>query len=112
MGECLDISGGFHGVAGKFFHYFKGVLSSLFITIEDLRGMETHVDKLFSLVEEFSSHCDDEVSSISSFVFLHFGGLGNHFGSRVVHIGFSDNAASVGGDEELFQVVDDHFVHA
>ena len=74
--------------------------------------METHVDKGGSLGHELTAHREDQVGAVTAFVFLHFGGLSDHLGGRVVHIRFLDDGVSVRGDKELLQVVDDHLVHA
>ena len=74
--------------------------------------METHVDETGGLTHEFTGDRDEQVGVVASFVLLHLGGLSDHLGGGVVHIRFIDNGVSVGGNEKLFEVVDDHLVHA
>ena len=74
--------------------------------------METHLDESLGLSREFSRKGENKICSISSFVFLLFSGLSDHFSGGMVHIRLFDNCRSVRGDKQLFQVVNDHLVHA
>ena len=74
--------------------------------------MQAHLDQGLSLGHELAGHADEEVRTITALVFLHLGGLGDHLSGRVVHIGLFDNSRGIGRNEKLFEMVDDHFVHA
>jgi len=63
-------------------------------------------------LHELSSKADNEVGAISNFTFLHFSGHSNHLSCRVMNFNFSDNGSGIRGDKELFEVIDNHFVHA
>ena len=99
-------------MASKSFEQLKCLLGGFVVADNNFRGVETHVDKGGSLGHELTANREDQVGAVTAFVFLHFGGLSDHLGGRVVHIRFLDDGVSVRGDKELLQVVDDHLVHA
>ena len=74
--------------------------------------MQAHRDQVLGLSHELASHADEQVSAITTFVLLHLGSLGNHLSSGMVHISLSNDGSGVRSNEKLFQVIDDHLVHA
>ena len=63
----------------------KGFLGSFFVAIEDLAGVKTHSNQVFSMTEQFSSQSDGKVSGISALFFLHLACQHQHLGCWVLH---------------------------
>ena len=98
-------------VAGEFLNDSKSFVTGLLVSDKDLRGMETHLDEADGLTEEFTRERDNKVGTITSFVLLHFGGLSDHLGGGMVDIRLLDDSSGIGGNEKLFEIVDNHLVH-
>jgi len=73
-------------VAGKGIKELKGLFGGLFVANKNLRGMEAHVDKAGSLLHELTAENEKEVSVVTSFILLHFGGLSDHLGGGMMNI--------------------------
>lgn len=98
-------------VAREAFDKLEAFVTGLLVSDEDLRRMESHLDETSGLTEELSRERDDEVSTVSGFILLHFGGLSDHLSGRMVDIRLLDDGTGIGGNEKSFEVVDDHLVH-
>jgi hypothetical protein len=98
-------------VAREAFDKLEAFVTGLLVSDEDLRRMESHLDETGGLTKELSRERDDEVSTVSSFILLHFGGLSDHLSGRMVDIRLLDDGTGIGSNEKSFEVVDDHLVH-
>lgn len=110
-GHLSFITEVFSSVAREAFNKLKAFVTGFLVSDEDLRRMESHLDETNGLTEELSRERDDEVSTISGFILLHFGGLSDHLSGRMVDIGLLDDSTGIGGNEKFFEVVDNHLVH-
>jgi len=98
-------------VAGEILNDSKSFVTGLLVSDKDLRGMETHLDEADGLTEKFTRERDNKVGTVTSFVLLHFGGLSDHLGGGMVDIRLLDDSSGIGGNEKLFEIVDNHLVH-
>ena len=62
----------------------KCLFGGLFISDDDLGGVETHSDQIFSVTEELSSESDCKVGCVSALFVLHFASEHEHLGGWVL----------------------------
>jgi hypothetical protein len=60
-------------------------LGSLFIAIDDLAGVQSHLDQVLCVAQQFPREGYCEIGRVSAFLFLHFAGQYQHLGGGVLH---------------------------
>ena len=76
-------------------------VASTFETISDLKGVNTLVKELLSLVKESTGKNDDTSSTVTDFVVLRLGELDEEAGSLVLHLHLLHNSGTVVSDNHI-----------
>lgn len=103
LGKLLDSQ-----VLNNLEHLLGGDLVSL----NDLTGVETHLNQLSGLLQKLSGEDDDVVTTISNLSLLHFSGEDDHLSSSVGDFHLTHDGQRIVGNEKLLEMVDDHLVHS
>lgn len=84
-GDLFEVSRISNSVNAEGFEQIDGSLESTFVTRHDLRRVKSHLDEIFSLAEQFTCQGNDQISGITTFVFLHLSSHDDHLSSRVLN---------------------------
>lgn len=85
LDDFVNILYVFNFIVYMLFEELDCLFKGLFVSRDNLNGVETHLKESFSLVKELTSEGNNEVGGITAFVFLHFGGQNNELSSGMLN---------------------------